>query len=180
MYCENCTCQNCVSNNAKERIKDFFNEMRFELSDKDREFISNFLDCIKECHISYSDIETILNDEIININDFVLKVVNINNFDAVQMYYSITDREKINELHNSFTFSNAAKYFNIVDIYQESIIEDLLNILVDNKSDIQYIKELLKQHQIIFNIYIKNSIKYLNFQNDKILLIFEIYQLLVN
>ena len=160
MYCKNCTCQNCVSNNAKERIKDFFNGMRFELSDKDREFISNFLDCIKECNISYSDIETILNDEILNINDFVLKVVDINNFADVQMYYSIIDREK---------------YFNIVEIYQESIIEDLLSILVDNKSDIQYIKELLQQHQIIFDTYIKNNIK-----DVEILKIFEIYQLLVN
>ena len=142
-YCKNCKCENCVSNNAKERIKDFFNRMRFELSDKDREFISNFLDCIKECNISYSDIETILNDEILNINDFVLKVVDINNFADVQMYYSITDR---------------VKYFNILNAgNQFFIIEDLLSILLDNKSDIQYIKELLQQHQIIFDISIKNN-----------------------
>jgi hypothetical protein len=95
MYCKNCLCQNCVSNNAKEQIKAFFNEMRFELSDEDRKFLYAFIDTLEECQISYSQVVNILNDDILNINNFIKKVVNIDNFDFIQVIYSISHENDI-------------------------------------------------------------------------------------
>lgn len=158
-YCKNCLCQNCVSNNAKEQIKAFFNEMRFELSDEDRKFLYAFIDILEECQISYSQVVNILNDDILNINDFINKVVNIDNIDYIQVIYSIAEQ------------NYQLRYFNICEALQESIIDDIFTLCA---KDIETIKYVLNTYQILIDAYIKNNVK-----DKKILDIFKMYQLLV-
>ena len=168
MSCKNCTCQNCVSNNAKEHIKTFFNEMRFELSDEDRNFLYAFIEALEECQISYSQVVNVCNTDILNINDFINKVVTIDNFDAIQVIYSISHE---NDYH--------LRYFNVFsekhETLQEDIIDDILATISSCFKDIQAIKDILKNYQILIDAYIKNNVK-----DKKILDIFKIYQLLVN
>ena len=179
MSCKNCLCQNCVSNNAKEQIKAFFNEMRFELSDEDRKFLYAFIDTLEECQISYSQVVNVLHTDILNINDFIKKVVNIDNFDFVQVIYSIS-HENDNHLRYFNVFSEKNTMY---ETYQEDIIDDILAcletadilFLKKDESDIAILKNTLNNYQILIDAYIKNNVN-----DKKILDIFKIYQLLVN